>query len=78
MHGAFCAVHYQRRTAKVILKSDKIGIRPLYYWEGKQFVVSATALRVLEGLAEVSKQMGVVGVTELVTLGYPLSSRTPD
>lgn len=74
--GTFCAVHYQPLTGKLFLISDKLGIRPLYYWENEKSVVFATALRILESLDEIPKEMDLRGVTEMTALGYPLGSRT--
>jgi hypothetical protein len=75
--GVFCAAHYQPTTGKLFLISDKLGIRPLYYWANEKFVIFATALRVLEFLDEIPKEMDLRGVTEMTGLGYPLGSRTP-
>ena len=75
--GAFCAAHYQPQTGKLYLISDKLCIRPLYYWADEQFVIFATALRILESLDSVPKVMDLRGVTEMCGFGYPLGSRTP-
>ncbi|MBC7929903.1 MAG: hypothetical protein H7Z38_04975 [Rubrivivax sp.] len=75
--GVFCGVHYRADAGTICLIADKLGVRPLYYWVGERFVAFATALRVLEGLAEVPKQLDVRAVTEMVTLGAPLADRTP-
>lgn len=74
--GVFCAAHYQPQTGKLYLISDKLCIRPLYYWADEQFVIFATALRILEGLDVVPKAMDLRAVTEMCGLGYPLGSRT--
>jgi asparagine synthetase B (glutamine-hydrolysing) len=75
--GAFCAVHYQPQTGTLRLIADKLCIRPLYYWVGEKYVVFATALRVLENLAEIRREMDVRAVTEMIGLGVPLGTRTP-
>jgi hypothetical protein len=75
--GVFCAVHYQPRTGTLSLIADKLCIRPLYYWLDDKYVVFATALRIIEGLTEIPKQMDVQAVTEIVGLGVPLGTRTP-
>lgn len=75
--GVFCAAHYQPNTGKLFLISDKLSIRPLYYWADENFVIFATALRVLESLDAIPKSMDLRGVTELAGLGYPLGIRTP-
>ena len=75
--GVFSAVHYQPQTGNLLLISDKLCIRPLYYWADEQFVIFATALRVLESLDVIPKVMDLRGVTEMCGLGYPLGCRTP-
>ncbi len=73
--GVFCAVNYQTETLSLI--TDKLGIRPLYYWINEQYVIFASALRILENLSEIPKKMSVRAVTEIAGLGYALGNRTP-
>ncbi len=75
--GVYCAVHYQPARGKLTLMADKLGIRPLYYWKGRDFVFFATALRILEELTAVPKEMDLRGVSEIASFGFPLSDRTP-
>jgi hypothetical protein len=74
--GTFCAIHYNPREHVLSLIADKIGLRPIYYWVGPRFVIFATALRILEGLAEVPQEMDLRGATEIACFGYPLGERT--
>src|SRR2546426_839289 len=73
----FCAVHYHPDASRLTLITDKLGVRPLYYWIGDDHVIFATALRVLEGLADLPKQMDLRAVTEAACFGFPLGDRTP-
>ena len=75
--GVFSAVHYQPHAGKLFLVSDKLGVRPLYFWIDEQLVIFATAVRVLESLNAIPKSMDVLGVTEVCGLGYPVDGRTP-
>jgi asparagine synthase (glutamine-hydrolysing) len=75
--GVYCAAHYDPRSETVTLIADKLGIRPIYYWVGREYVIFASALRVLESLAEIPKNMDLVAVTEIAILGCPVGSRTP-
>src|SRR5439155_551720 len=72
-----CAVHYPPDAGRLTLVTDKLGVRPLYYWIGEDHVIFATAMRVLEALAEVPKQMDLRAVTEAACFGFPLGDRTP-
>ncbi|MCK4783654.1 MAG: hypothetical protein KAV87_07890 [Desulfobacteraceae bacterium] len=75
--GVFCAVHYEPTKHRISFVADRLGIRPLYYWVGEQYVVFATALRILEELSEVPKDMDLRAVAEIASFGFPLSNRTP-
>ncbi|MDT4954757.1 MAG: hypothetical protein QOJ02_2895 [Acidobacteriota bacterium] len=75
--GVFCAAHYQPEKGELSLIADKLCVRPLYYWADDKYVVFATALRIIESLDLVPKEMDVRGVTEMVGLGIPLGARTP-
>ncbi|MBC7899302.1 MAG: hypothetical protein H7070_04550 [Saprospiraceae bacterium] len=75
--GVFCAAHYHSSTGTLYLVADKLGLRPIYYWVDDEYVVFASALRILEEFAEIPKKMDLRAVTEIVGLSYPLSDRTP-
>lgn len=75
--GVFCAAYYKQSEAKLTLIADKLCIRPLYYWEGEEYIVFATAMRILEAVPIVPKVMDLRGVAEMASLGYPLGTRTP-
>lgn len=67
--GVFALAHYDTRRSALMLATDKVGLRPFYYWVGDDYVVFATALRILEAVSVVVKRMDLVGVTELTI--YP-------
>lgn len=73
--GVFCLVNSQKD--RLTLVTDKLGLRPIYYWFNEDFVVFATALRILENLSIIPKKMSIRAVTEVAALGYPLGNRTP-
>jgi hypothetical protein len=73
--GVYCAAHYEPRS--VTLVCDRLGLRPIYYWIGEDYIIFASALRILESLAEVPKKMDLVAVTEIAILGCPVGNRTP-
>jgi len=75
--GVYCAVHYSPTSKTVTLVADKLGLRPIYYWIGPEYVIFSSALRVLESLAEVPKSMDLVAVTEITSIGFPVGNRTP-
>jgi len=75
--GTFSMVHYQPATDTLALVTDKLGVRPLYYWLDDDLIIFASALRVLEACPLVPKKMDLRAVTEMVGLDVPLADRTP-
>lgn len=75
--GTFALVQYRRQSGTLVLAADKLGVRPLYYWLDEDFIVFASALRVLEDCQLVPKKMDLRAVTEKVGLDAPLAGRTP-
>lgn len=77
VRGVFCAVTYENITEPLLtLCSDKLGIRPLYYWTDGSMAVFATALRILEKLSFIPKEINHRGVVETIGFGNPLGRRT--
>ncbi len=75
--GSFCGVDYDAEGHTMTVFVDKCGVRPVYVWSGPQFVVFASALRILEAVTAVPKEFDLRGVTEIAALGYALGERTP-
>lgn len=75
--GTYCAAIYERSSHRLHLMTDKLGIRPLYCWVSPDYIVFATALRILEVVTFCKKSMNLQGVAETACFGYPLSDRTP-
>ena len=75
--GTFCGVHFNAVNGTLALFVDKAGVRPLYVWVGPEYVVFASALRILEAVPAVTKDFDVRGVTEIAAFAFPLADRTP-
>lgn len=75
-HGTFAAVHYDPKRKRLALTADKLGLRPVYWWNGPGIIVFASALRILEALDFVPKVMDLRGATETIAFGFPLGQRT--
>jgi len=76
VRGVFCAVHYRPSVPMLTLIVDKLGIRSLFSFESRQYVIFATSLRILEALSEVDRELDLRGLTETVAFGYALGTRT--
>jgi asparagine synthase (glutamine-hydrolysing) len=75
--GPFAICYCRLPRGPLILATDRVGNRPLYYHVGKEYVFFSNALRVLEALPEVPKRMDGQGIAESLAIGFPLGDRTP-
>lgn len=75
--GAFCLAHFDPVSHRLELVADKLGLRSLYYYVSDDYVLFASALRVLESSRFVDKRMDVRGVTEIAAMRIALADRTP-
>lgn len=77
VRGVFCAVRYENYLEPVLdLCADKLGIRPIYYWSDGNTVAFSTALKVLEGISIIPKEVDQSALSEIVAFGIPLANRT--
>jgi asparagine synthase (glutamine-hydrolysing) len=60
----------------IYLSSDRLGIRPLYYYFNETELIFSTSLRVIEKINFVPKKPDSIGLSQYVGLGYPLGERT--
>jgi len=74
--GTYCALaaDLSRGTATVVV--DKLAVRPVYVGTHQGVVYAATALWMLERLADLPKQCDWRGITEVSAFGYALADRT--
>lgn len=75
--GTYCAVVYERSSHRLHLMTDKLGVRPVYCYVSPDYIVFASALRILEAVSFCKKSLNLQGVAEIACFGYPLSDRTP-
>src|SRR5712692_1794603 len=75
--GNFSAAYYDPAAATLFLIADKLAMRPVYYWLGKESLFFGSALRILETLRAVPKLMDVRALAEITAFGFPLGRRTP-
>ncbi len=75
--GTYCAAVYDREASALHLVVDKVGVRPLYCWVSDEYLVFATALRILEAVAFCPTSVDLQGAAEIACFGYALSDRSP-
>jgi hypothetical protein len=74
--GAYCGAYFDNARRALSLYTDKLGLRPIYYYADPKWVFFASALRILESLVVVPKRFDVRGVAEISSFGFPLADRT--
>lgn len=74
--GTFCAVHVDPASRCLWLIADKLALRPIYFAVHEDFVLFASALRVLAGHPFLRPNGTLQAAAELASLGFPLGTRT--
>jgi hypothetical protein len=75
--GSFALVDYAAGSHKLILTTDHVGLRPIYYAVQDGVLIFATALRILESLPWLRRSLSQLGMAELSAFSFPLAERTP-
>jgi asparagine synthase (glutamine-hydrolysing) len=75
--GSFCAAAYRVREGELVLATDKLGVRPIYWTSDGRTLVFAGALRLIENLPNLPLTVDLRGALEEACFGFPLADRTP-
>jgi len=75
-NGSWCGAYFHEPSRTLTLVTDKLGLRPLYYWTADGLVVFSSALWILERLPSTGKIVDLEGATETVSFGFPLARRS--
>lgn len=74
--GSFSALAADLSGGTAVVAVDKLAVRPVYWAVHDGVVYAASALWMLERLADLPKECDWRGITEIAAFGYPLSNRT--
>ncbi|NMP33058.1 hypothetical protein HII17_15985 [Thalassotalea sp. M1531] len=74
--GVFSGVSIDRKNSKTYVYTDKLGVRPVYYYDFNGHIIFSSLLSFLEELPTANLAIDESGVAELVSFGYCLSNRT--
>ena len=75
-NGTFSICSYKIDGNELRLASDKIGIRPLYYYNDEKFLYFSTNLKILENIDAIDKQINIDAFIESYVFGIPLGNNT--
>lgn len=70
LRGMFAFAIWDERLARLTLARDRLGIKPLYYWETEEGVAFASELRSLLALDEFPREIDSDAVSAYLALGY--------
>ncbi|MEP6998838.1 MAG: asparagine synthase-related protein [bacterium] len=74
--GAFSVAHYDRASKRLVIATDKLGIRPMYVWTDGDTVVYSSTIRLLEACVLLPKTIDFDGLAERVAFGFSFGART--
>jgi asparagine synthetase B (glutamine-hydrolysing) len=74
--GSFCAALYRALDGELVLATDKVGVRPIYWMSDGRCLVFAGALRLIENLPNLPLTVDLRGTMEMACFGFPLADRT--
>lgn len=74
--GVFCGITFDRTSREVRLFTDRLGIRPFYYYEDDRIVAFSSALRVLSACSFCPTEIDLLGIMEIVRFGGALGAGT--
>lgn len=72
--GPFAVAAYDADADRFVLATDKIGSRPLYYWDGDRLLAGSSLKPVLAGLDD--PRLDERGVSDLLLMGYLWGDKT--
>ncbi len=72
--GTFCGVFAHDGNLSIF--TDKLGVRPMYYWTDGDAVIVTSALRIIENCPSLALDVDERGLVETVAFGFPLGERT--
>jgi hypothetical protein len=74
--GSYAFAHLTSRGERLVLGTDCLGVRPVYYFVGDECVIFSTQLRTFENLKGVALTLDPRGAIEMATFGFCCGERT--
>ena len=75
-NGMFSIALWDQRRRRLLLARDRLGIKPLYYWQSQSSLVFASELKALLHYPDVSRQTNLAALDLFLTLEYIPAPRT--
>lgn len=75
--GSFSLLSYSASPKALRLATDVLGVRSIYYTVQNGVLIFASALRILETVPSIRRELSIVGTAEQCIYGQPLGARSP-
>lgn len=75
-NGTFSFCHYNKKNHLLYIATDKLGVRPIYYYFDKDYLYFSSSMRVLEIIDEIPKIPTIESIVEKRIFGVSLGSKT--
>ncbi len=70
LRGMFAFAIWQKQSRELFLVRDRVGIKPLYYYQHSQNLIFGSELKVLFGHPDVDRMIDLEGLTYYLSLNY--------
>ncbi len=74
--GIFAGIHFDSQKTDCYFFTDKLGLRPVYYYLHNELLIFSSTLSYLEKLTFVNLEEDFIGICESSAFTYPLADRT--
>jgi hypothetical protein len=75
--GVFAGINYCEKTNCVFAFTDKLGVRPVYFYRDENIVIFSSLIGLITGLSFVDKVIDFLGMCEHLSVGYSFGEKTP-
>ena len=76
LRGMFGFAIWDKREEKLLLARDRLGIKPLYYFAGDEFLAFGSEIRALLQLPSVPRRLNVQALHDYLTFRYNIAPET--
>ena len=76
LRGMYAFAIWDANQQRLLLSRDRLGIKPLYYWQTPDTVVFASEIKSILANPEVPREVDPVSLSNYLSLGYTLAPRT--
>jgi len=76
LNGAFVAAIWEPRAQKLLIVNDRLGLRPIYYFEHHGFLAFASGVRALLVDPTLPRGVDPIAMAQFLTFDYVLGNRT--